>query len=84
MSSKEKTEGNMTWQAWILPAPSGFGIVFVGKHIQRQTEMCECTLSTVFWAVYRNLGGIRGQIQRGITVTGYGDFQLQKDQADLL
>ena len=46
--------------------------------------MCECMLSTVFWAVYRNLGRISGQIQRGITVTGYGDFQLQKDEADLL
>ena len=43
-----------------------------------------CTLFTEFWAVYRNLGRIRGQIQSGITAAGYGDFQLQKDEADLL
>ena len=59
--------------------------MFVGKHIQRQTEMCDHLLPVVFWVVDRSLGRIRCLIQRGTMVPGNGVFQLNdKDEVDLL
>lgn len=41
------------------------GIVFIGRHIQRQTQVCSCPLFTVLWAVHSDLGRTECQIQRG-------------------
>lgn len=57
-----------------LAPADGLGLVFAGKGVQRQTQVCVTgmcyPLSIVLWAVQRDLGRTQYQMQRGAVATG--------------